>query len=82
MKPRFEENSYEVTQMLEKAYMFNTRLNILEKAKCDCGKTPCECKKAKNVTVVKHLVNALKKQSVTVVKHHVNVKTVLSVVLR
>tara|TARA_R110000824_G_scaffold113164_4_gene262795 strand:- start:3139 stop:3609 length:471 start_codon:yes stop_codon:yes gene_type:complete len=43
MKPRFEENSYEVTQMLEKAYMFNTRLNTIEKAKCDC-KGDCNCK--------------------------------------
>ena len=48
MKPRFEAISYEVKNMLEKAEEINTRLNLLEKAKCDCGKTPCECvKKAK-----------------------------------
>ena len=44
MKPRFEAISYEVKNMLEKAEEINTRLNLLEKAKCDCGKEPCKCK--------------------------------------
>tara|TARA_R110001599_G_scaffold326647_1_gene539300 strand:+ start:3712 stop:4191 length:480 start_codon:yes stop_codon:yes gene_type:complete len=44
MKPRFEAVSYEVKQMLEKAEQLSTRIEILSKAKCDCGKTPCECK--------------------------------------
>ena len=44
MKPRFEAISYEVKNMLEKAEEINTRLDLLEKAKCDCGKKPCECK--------------------------------------
>ena len=44
MKPRFEAISYEVKQMLEKAEKMNSRLELLEKGKCDCGKKPCECK--------------------------------------
>jgi hypothetical protein len=44
MKPRYEEVSYETTLMLEKAKIMNDRLDSLEKAKCDCGKEPCECK--------------------------------------
>ena len=39
MKPRPVENEY-----LAKAIKLEQRLDILEKAKCDCGKEPCECK--------------------------------------
>ena len=39
MKPRPVENGY-----LTKAIELEQRLDILEKAKCDCGKAPCECK--------------------------------------
>jgi len=43
MKPRFEPISYEVKHMLEKAEQLNTRLNTIEKAKCNC-KGDCNCK--------------------------------------
>jgi len=39
MKPRPVENGY-----LAKAIELEQRLDALEKAKCDCGKAPCECK--------------------------------------
>jgi len=46
MKPRYEETSYEVNLMLEKAKIINNRLDSLEKAKakCYCDKKVCECK--------------------------------------
>ena len=56
MKPRFEENSYEVTQMLEKAYMFNTRLNTIEKAKGDPMANPTPIPKEKITAVNPHMV--------------------------
>lgn len=39
MKPRPVENGY-----LAKAIELEQRLNAIEKAKCDCGKEPCDCK--------------------------------------
>lgn len=39
MKPRPVENGY-----LAKAIELEQRLDAIEKAKCDCGKEPCECK--------------------------------------
>jgi hypothetical protein len=39
MKPRPVENEY-----LAKAIELEQRLDAIEKAKCDCGKAPCECK--------------------------------------
>jgi len=39
MKPRAVGNGY-----LAKAIELEQRLDRLEKAKCDCGKEPCECK--------------------------------------
>ena len=39
MKPRPVENQY-----LAKAIELEQRLDAIEKAKCDCGKAPCECK--------------------------------------
>ena len=39
MKPRPVENGY-----LAKAIELEQRLDAIEKAKCDCGKAPCECK--------------------------------------
>tara|TARA_B100001094_G_scaffold152326_1_gene147430 strand:- start:8744 stop:9172 length:429 start_codon:yes stop_codon:yes gene_type:complete len=39
MKPRAVGNGY-----LAKAIEIEQRLDRLEKAKCDCGKGPCECK--------------------------------------
>jgi len=39
MKPRPVENGY-----FAKAIEIEQRLDRLEKAKCDCGKKPCECK--------------------------------------
>ena len=46
MKPRFEQQSYEVTQLIEKASVMKNRISALEKAKTckDCDKTPCNCK--------------------------------------
>jgi len=46
MKPRFEQQSYEVTQLIEKASVMKNRISVLEKAKTckDCDKTPCDCK--------------------------------------
>ena len=46
MKPRFEQQSYEVTQLIEKASVMKNRISVLEKAKTckDCDKTPCNCK--------------------------------------
>lgn len=39
MKPRPVDNQY-----LAKAIELEQRLDAIEKAKCDCGKEPCECK--------------------------------------
>jgi len=39
MKPRFEES-----EIMKKAREVSLRIDALEKAKCDCGKEPCECK--------------------------------------
>ena len=39
MKPRPVESQY-----LAKAIELEQRLDAIEKAKCDCGKAPCECK--------------------------------------
>tara|TARA_R110000744_G_scaffold74618_5_gene148954 strand:- start:1921 stop:2478 length:558 start_codon:yes stop_codon:yes gene_type:complete len=61
MKPRFEAISYEVKNMLEKAEEINTRLDLLEKAKCDCGKTPCECKKGEKCDCGKTPCQCVKK---------------------
>lgn len=44
MKPRFEEISYETTILLEKANQLNSRLDLLEKGKCDCADGDCKCK--------------------------------------
>ena len=39
MKPRYDESP-----LLKKAIEIEQRIDRLEKAKCDCGKEPCECK--------------------------------------
>ena len=61
MKPRFEPISYEVKHMLEKADRLNSRLDNLSKAKCDCGKSPCECKKGEKCDCGKTPCQCVKK---------------------
>ena len=56
MKPRPVENGY-----LIKAIEFEQRLDRLVKAKCDCGKTPCECKKGEKCDCGKTPCQCVKK---------------------